>query len=75
MEKTTSKESILATWVFIVILVLSFLIYSFFTFVLVGDRGQPPWAFGIVEDVPGESPQAIYKKLPHPQHVRGQEGE
>jgi hypothetical protein len=74
MEKTTSKESVLATWIFIIILTVYFLIYSLSAFVLIGDRGEPPWTYGIVEDVPGEAPAAIYKKLPHPQHVRGQEG-
>jgi hypothetical protein len=75
LEKTTSKESVLATWIFIVILALYFLIHSLFTFVLVGDQGQPSWGFNIVKDVPGESPEAMYKKLPYPQHVKGKEGE
>jgi hypothetical protein len=75
MEKTTSKESVLATWIFIIILTVYFLIYSLSAFFLIGDRGEPPWTYGIVEDVPGESPAAIYELLPHPQHIRGQKGE
>jgi hypothetical protein len=74
-EQTTSEESVRATWIFILVLVLWFLIHSLFTFVLVGDQGPPDWGFNIVKDVPGESPEAIYKKLPHPQHVKGKEGE
>lgn len=74
-EETKSKESVIATWIFILALVLWFLIHSLFTFVLVGDQGQPSWKFGVVKDVPGESPEAIYKKLPNPQHVKGKKGE
>jgi nitrate reductase NapE component len=76
MEKNkTSKESVLATWIFIIILAVYFLIYSLSAFVLIGDQGPPVWNFDIVKDVPGESPEAIYKKLPHPQHVKGKKGE
>ncbi len=75
MRKINFKEPVIATWAFIISLVLCFLIFSFFTIVLVGDRGQPPWSFNTVKDVPGESPQAMYKKLPHPQHVQGKEGQ
>ena len=28
-----------------------------------------------VEDVPGESPYALYRVLPYPQHVKGPKGE
>ena len=33
------------------------------------------WNYGTVKDVPAESPYGVYKKLPHPQHVQGAEGE
>ena len=73
MEK--SEESIVATWIFIIALVLSFLIFSFFAYTFVGDQGQPTWSYGTVKDVPAESPNAVYQKLPYPQHVKGAKGE
>ncbi len=72
---TERKESVFATWVVIVLLALYFLAYSLFTYISVGDKGQPIWDFGAVKDVPAESPYAIYEKVPYPQHVRGEKGE
>jgi len=48
---------------------------GFFSFLLVGDRGQPTWDYRPVRDVPAQSPYAIYEPLPYPQHVKGQRGE
>ena len=46
MEKNkTSKESVLATWIFIIILAVYFLIYSLSAFVLIGDQGPPVLEF------------------------------
>ncbi len=75
MGGKTSQESVFATWVVIFILVLYFLAYSLFTYMVVGDSGQPSWDMGIVKDIPAGSPYAIYKKVPYPQHVRGEKGE
>jgi len=75
MEHKTNKESVFATWAFIGVLVLCFIIYSIFTYTFVGDKGQPDWDFRPVRDVPGQSPYAMYETLPNPQHVRGAEGE
>jgi len=68
-------ESVLATWVFIFILVLLFLLNSFFAYRLIGDAGPPSWSYGTVQDVPASSPYAVYELVPHPQHVRGRKGE
>ena len=46
-----------------------------FSYLVVGDLGQPDWEYRQVKDVPGESPYAIYEPLPYPQHIRGQKGE
>jgi hypothetical protein len=73
--KMSHKESVFATWIFILVVVLYFLLYSLFTYTVVGDAGQPDWDYRPVKDVPGESPYAMYEKLPYPQHVRGAEGE
>jgi hypothetical protein len=69
------KESAFAIWVLIISVTIWFLAYSLFTYLLVGDRGQPTWDLGVVNDVPASSPYAIYKKVPYPQHVRGEEGD
>ena len=75
MEETAHKESTLVTWVVILLCVLLILIQGLFAFSVVGDRGQPTWDYRPVKDVPGESPYAMYEKLPHPQHVKGADGE
>jgi len=63
------------TWGLIFVLTFLILLKGAFTFLLVGDLGQPTWDYHIIKDVPGQSPYAIYKPLPFPQHVRGPEGE
>lgn len=73
MENQT--ESVLATWFFIGVLVVLFLLFSTFSYFFVGDRGQPDWDYRPVADVPGQSPYAFYELLPHPQHVKGDKGE
>ena len=75
MEKTAHKESTLVTWVVILLCMLLILIKGLFAFSVVGDHGQPDWDYRPVKDVPGESPYAMYEKLPYPQHVKGSEGE
>ncbi len=72
---TARKESVFATWAFIGLLVIYFLAYSLFTYLVVGDKGMPTWDYRPVKDVPGQSPYAIYKKLPYPQHVKGEKGD
>jgi hypothetical protein len=61
-------------WVVIAALVILILVKGAFSFLVVGDRGQPDWDYRPVPDVPGESPYALYEPLPYPQHVRGREG-
>jgi len=48
---------------------------GFFAFFVVSDMGQPTWAYRPVQDVPAQSPYAMYQLLPHQQHVRGDKGE
>lgn len=75
MEESAHKESTLVTWVVIILCMLLILIQGLFSFSVVGDRGQPDWDYRPIKDVPGESPYAMYEKLPYPQHVKGSEGE
>ena len=75
MNPTEHNESALRAWVIIFLLVAVILAQGLFAFFVVGDRGQPSWAYRPVKDVPGESPYAVYETLPYPQHVRGAKGE
>ena len=75
METVGHKESLFRTWVILILLLILILFQGFFSFFVVGDRGQPDWDYRPVRDVPGESPYAVYELLPHPQHVRGADGE
>jgi hypothetical protein len=63
------------TWWIVCLLLLLILFKGALTFMVVGDLGPPTWDYRPVKDVPGQSPYAIYKPLPFPQHVRGPEGE
>ena len=75
MAEMKARESVVKTWFILVLLLALIIIKGSFTFLHVGDRGQPEWDYRPVRDVPGQSPYAMYKLLPHPQHVRGAEGE
>jgi hypothetical protein len=52
-----------------------FLCWGLFVFFTVGDKGSPPWDFGVVKDIPGESPYSTQRFVPgkspapSPQHV------
>jgi len=74
MEHTYEKSEF-RSWVIIGLIIAFILAKGVFAFVAVGDRGQPGWDYRPVKDVPGESPYAIYEKLPDSQHVRGSGGE
>jgi len=63
------------TWVIIVLLLVFILIKGGLAYFVIGDLGQPDWDYRPVQDVPGESPYAIYPSLPYPQHVKGEKGE
>ena len=74
MEANEHKESIVRTWLVILLLVAVILAQGLFSLFIVGDRGQPTWDYRPVKDVPGESAYAIYQKLSYPQHVKGVRG-
>jgi hypothetical protein len=73
--KHIPRESARLTWAVVILLSAGILLKGFFAFFVVGDLGPPTWDYRPVKDVPGESPYAIYQKLPNPQHVRGAGGE
>ena len=75
MQEEMAKESRLSSWLIVILLALGILIQGFFAFFVVGDQGQPTWDYRPVQDVPGESPYAMYDALPYPQHIKGAKGE
>jgi len=59
MEQTTAeqeKKAALRSWMIIIAMTFLFLLWGLFIFFAVGDKGPPSWNFGVVEDVPGQSP-------------------
>ncbi len=68
-------SSTLKSWLIIALLVIFIIFKGGLAIVVVGDLGQPNWDYRPMKDVPGESPYAIYDKLPYPQHVRGAKGD
>ncbi len=53
-EKTT-KETLLSLGIVLAIAIF-FLIWGFTIYFTAGEKGPPSWDFGIVQDIPGESP-------------------
>ena len=74
MNTEDHHGSVFGTWIIVILLVLLVLAQGVFSFLVVGNLGQPDWDYRPVKDVPGESPYAIYKPLPYPQHVLGEKG-
>ena len=55
---STDQKGKSTVWDWIIILAMAFLfiVWGLFIYVAVGDKGPPPWNFGVVSDIPGESP-------------------
>jgi hypothetical protein len=71
LEPKLPKETLLGTWLVVFLLLAFILAKGLFSFYVVGDFGMPDWNYGVVADVPGESPYAVYEQMPYPQHVSG----
>jgi hypothetical protein len=62
----------LKSWLIVIGIALLFLCWGLLVFLTVGDKGPPRWDFGVVEDIPGESPYSSerdWRVDPSPQHV------
>lgn len=75
-----------AGWVFVIGLALAFSVWGTFIFVTVGTKGNPPWDFSVIADIPGEAStstarvnqfairtavEPVAKERVAPQHVDG----
>lgn len=74
-KESASKKAEIRTLVFIFALAASFLVWGFLLFHTIGDKGPPPWDFGVVQDIPGQSSYSTHPPRqgkgtePEPQHV------
>lgn len=72
MESATSSregKATLRSWIIVVVIAVLFLCWGLFIFIAVGDKGPPAWDFGVVEDIPGQSPYVTESTEPATQHV------
>jgi hypothetical protein len=56
------KKSRFKSWLVPLCIAVVFLLWGLFIFFMVGDKGNPPWDFGTVEDIPGQSPYSTEKR-------------
>jgi hypothetical protein len=74
-EHLRTEKQALRGWLIVGTLVFLFLFYGFFMYFAVGDKGPPPWDFGVVQDIPGQSSYSTHPPRqgrgtePEPQHV------
>jgi hypothetical protein len=72
LTPTGNDKSTIGSLVIVLAIAISFLVWGLFIFFSVGDKGSPPWDFGIVQDIPGESAYSTHPPKapePEPQHV------
>jgi len=67
------KDTVIHTWLWIIVMVGIILGVGYFAFIVVADKGTPTWDYRPVKSIPSESPYAIYEKNPTGQHVDGKE--
>jgi hypothetical protein len=76
-QMTDANKTSLKSWAIILALALLFVAWGLFIFFTVGDKGPPSWNFGVVRDIPGESPYSTQQTMegrgvaPEPQHILG----
>lgn len=56
------ENSTLKDWLVPIAIALLFLVWGLVIFFMVGNKGQPPWDFGVVEDIPGQSPYSTERR-------------
>jgi hypothetical protein len=75
-----SRRTALRGWLIVCAIAIAFVLYGFFAFHFIGDKGPPDWDAGAVQDVPGASlhssaPFDEGSARPEPQHVSGRPSE
>jgi hypothetical protein len=75
MPIPSDNKTGIRSWVIIFVLAVLFVAWGLFIFFTVGDKGPPSWNFGVVRDIPGESPYSTHspsrgKEIdPESQHI------
>ncbi len=75
MPNPSDNKTGFRSWVIIFVLAVLFVAWGLFIFFTVGDKGPPSWDFGVVQDIPGESPYSTHRTMgtreaaPEPQHI------
>jgi hypothetical protein len=64
-----NRKGTMASLAIVAVIAICFFLWGLLVFFSVGDKGSPDWDFGVVQDVPGESPYATQFTQPRPQHV------
>jgi len=66
-ESQDNGGTALGSWLVVLGMALAFLIWGLFVYHAVGDKGSPGWDFGVVQDIPGQSPYSTHqtKRLPN----------
>ena len=49
-------------WIIVVAIAILFVLWGLFIFFAVGDKGPPAWDFGVIKDIPGESPYSTERQ-------------
>jgi hypothetical protein len=65
MEPITSeqeKKTNRVGWIVVIAMAVVFVLWGFFIFFAVGDKGPPSWDFGVIKDIPGESPYSTERQ-------------
>ena len=77
MPSRSENKTEYRSWIIIFVLAGLFVAWGLFIYFTVGDKGPPSWNFGVVRDVPGESPYSTQQTAggregaPEPQHTLG----
>ena len=65
MEPITSEQREKTNrvgWIIVFGMALLFILWGLFIFFAVGDKGPPSWDFGVIKDIPGESPYSTERQ-------------
>jgi hypothetical protein len=65
MEPITSEpkeRSNRIGWIVVLAMAAVFILWGLFIFFTVGDKGPPSWDFGVIRDIPGESPYSTERQ-------------
>jgi hypothetical protein len=59
-QRESSKETLRSLGIALALAVL-FFVWGLTIFFTVGEKGPPSWDFGIIQDIPGESPYSTHR--------------